>query len=62
MTDKVNPKAEASISPDRGDDRVGVLVQLKGHKTWMSRSDAQALIDRTTAALTEADKLVRRNS
>ncbi len=62
MADRVNPQAEASISPDRGDDRIGVLVQLKGHRTWMSREDARALVHVTEKALATADRLVRKRS
>lgn len=60
MDEPLKSKAYAGISPDRGDDRIGVTVETNGHRQWMTRSDAESLVERVSAAITDADRMVRR--
>lgn len=62
MNKPLKSKAEASISPDRGDDRVGVTVTMNNHRQWMTRSEANTMVNQVSAAITAADRIVRRNS
>jgi uncharacterized protein YabE (DUF348 family) len=59
MTMKI--EATASISPDRGDDRIGVNVQIKNQKVWLTRPEVSDLIRKATEALKNADRMVRVN-
>jgi len=58
-TGDVKSQASASISPDKGDHRIGVSMQTNGHRVWMTRSATQRLILQLTRALADADGAVK---
>lgn len=58
-TSRTPVSAKATISPDRGDDRIGVTVKIKGHVAWLPLDAAAELETEIKHALTAARRQMR---
>jgi hypothetical protein len=49
MTTKI--EAKSGVSPDRGDARIGVVVQLNGYRVWLTMEEAEDLMGKVRHAV-----------
>lgn len=45
-----------ALAPDHLDDRTGLDVRLRGHRTWLTLDEAQQLHDLLGARITELER------